>query len=553
MPGIHFHHALGTAPVLPVFANMVFWTLSGRLSAQCAATSFWCCVFTTFFFGTRGQCVEHLERSSGLQSGSPWTLTYVIVCFLVFKNLKNRIGVLVAVLQQLQVFKNHWMSLWLKFESLERTLGQDTNNWHLQQGSLNVCELYSWLLDFWPIEARRQSSNGAISWAICFATSNLVGVSSNESPSHDKHTHTRYGTGRSDKSKDATHGWVPLASTKALRCTEGDPTFAFRSATPLWSSIGQLQQNEGWISFCRDRRDGQNFVHKLVLKQHNLQLMLVRMTNESKAIFMLHVRAFLAVRGSFLMICLVHKLPNACLVGFKSLFHGSTFSEEQVWKWGGASWHASIVTNHLSPLLSFYPTKRTCLCSDLWLHWHAEHVNSRTRVYVGSTRKQNSKITPTYHGDAMAKYGNGFNPLTLVTYIYVLLRFDAIGTHSTCVEVWQQLDEHSIIHESTIGQVCQFANTLGFGTQVFWVVEHSWRFHVVDGLPKHDKTSWLFRGGFKSLISIALVARVHKSPLHKVVASGLSCISHKLSTVRTCVKWWVLQSIKQMKHVKSQS
>ena len=426
MPGIHFHHALGTAPVLPVFANMVFWTLSGRLSAQCAATSFWCCVFTTFFFGTRGQCVEHLERSSGLQSGSPWTLTshlqaYVIVYFLVFKNLKNRIGVLVAVLQQLQVFKNHWMSLWLKFESLERTLGQDTNNWHLQQGSLNVCELYSWLLDFWPIEARRQSSNGAISWAICFATSNLVGVSSNESPSHDKHTHTRYGTGRSDKSKDATHGWVPLASTKALRCTEGDPTFAFRSATPLWSSIGQLQQNEGWISFCRDRRDGQNFVHKLVLKQHNLQLMLVRMTNESKAIFMLHVRAFLAVRGSFLMICLVHKLPNACLVGFKSLFHGSTFSEEQVWKWGGASWHASIVTNHLSPLLSFYPTKRTCLCSDLWLHWHAEHVNSRTRVYVGSTRKQNSKITPTYHGDAMAKYGNGFNPLTLLIYSAVAI------------------------------------------------------------------------------------------------------------------------------------
>ena len=39
-----------------------------------------------------------------------------------------------------------------------------------------------------------------------------------------------------------------------------------------------------------------------------------------------------------------------------------------------------------SPLLSFYPTKRTCLCSDLWLLWHAQHVNSRTRVYAGSTR-----------------------------------------------------------------------------------------------------------------------------------------------------------------------
>ena len=232
---------------------------------------------------------------------------------------------------------------------------------------------------------------------------------------------------------------------------------------------------------------------------------------------------------------------------------------EALFQWRNKSENASIVTNHLSPLLSFYPTKRTCLCSDLW-----QHVNSRTRVYVGSTRKQNSKIpltltvwtclnrilTPTYHGDAMAKYGNGFNPLTL--YI-VLLRFDAVGTHSTCVEVWQQLDEHSIIHESTIGQVCQFANILGFGTQVFWVVAHSWRFHVVDGLPKHDKTSWLFRRGFKSLISIALLARVHKSPLHKVVASGLSCISHKLSTVRTCVKWCLLHSIKQMKHVKSQS
>ena len=138
MLGIHFHHALGTAPVLPVFAKMVFRTLSGRLSAQCAATSFWCCVFTTFFFrdpwsmrGKSGKIFrvavrQSLDLNVTLQA-------YVIVCFLVFKNLKNRIGVLVAVIQQLQVFENHWMSLWLKFESLERTLGQDTNNWHLQQ------------------------------------------------------------------------------------------------------------------------------------------------------------------------------------------------------------------------------------------------------------------------------------------------------------------------------------------------------------------------------------------------------------------------------------
>ena len=41
--------------------------------------------------------------------------------------------------------------------------------------------------------------------------------------------------------KDATHGWgTPRASTKALRCTEGAPTSAFWSATPLWSSRGQI-------------------------------------------------------------------------------------------------------------------------------------------------------------------------------------------------------------------------------------------------------------------------------------------------------------------------
>ena len=44
---------------------------------------------------------------------------------------------------------------------------------------------FTWSLEFWPIEARRQSSNGATSWTIRFATSNLlVGVSSNESPSN---------------------------------------------------------------------------------------------------------------------------------------------------------------------------------------------------------------------------------------------------------------------------------------------------------------------------------------------------------------------------------
>ena len=35
--------------------------------------------------------------------------------------------------------------------------------------------------------------------------------------------------------------------------------------------------------------------------------------------------------------------------------------------------------------------------------------------------------------------------------------------------------------------------------------------------------------------------------------SCICCISHKLSTVRTCAKWSVLHSIKQMKHANSQS
>ena len=189
---------------------------------------------------------------------------------------------------------------------------------------------------------------------------------------------------------------------------------------------------------------------------------------------------FLAVRGFFRMICLIHNLPNTCLVGFKSLFHGSTFPvEEQVWKWGGASWHASIVTNHLSPPLSFYPTKRTCLCSDLWLHWHAEHVNSRTRVYVGSTRKQNSKIpltltvwtclnrilTPTYHGDAMAKYGNGFNPLTLLIYSAVAIwcRWDSFNLCWSLASSWMN------IQSSTNPQSAKSANS-----QTLWALEHKY-------------------------------------------------------------------------------
>ena len=161
---------------------------------------------------------------------------------------------------------------------------QDTNTFHLQQGSLYRC-LRVVLLVIGILADR--SEEAVVKWCHLLSHSFRYFKSGRSVLKRviipQQQRSTWGGTGRSDESKDATHGWgTPRASTKALRCTEGDPTFAFRSATPLWSSIGQLQQNEGWISFCRDSRDGQNFVHKLVLKQHNLQLMLVRMTNESK-------------------------------------------------------------------------------------------------------------------------------------------------------------------------------------------------------------------------------------------------------------------------------
>ena len=86
---------------------------------------------------------------------------------------------MIAVLQ-LQVRKSLNASLIEAFKVWElqvfRTL-QDTNNWHLQQGSLEGSELY-WLLEFWQIEAKRQASNVAISCIIRFTTSSLlVGVS----------------------------------------------------------------------------------------------------------------------------------------------------------------------------------------------------------------------------------------------------------------------------------------------------------------------------------------------------------------------------------------
>ena len=394
MLGIHFHHALDTAPVLADFTNMIFRTLSGRLSAQCAATSFWCCVFTTFFFrdpwSMRATSWKILRVA--VRQSLDLNVTSSSLCHCVFSCFQKpeeshwcsgssastatsfRKSLNVSLIEVWKLGKDTWSG----YKQLAPSTGKLECLW--------VVELYSWLLDFWPIEARRQSSNGAISWAICFATSNLVGVSSNESSFQNSNAQPVQQRGNpklwSDKSKDATQSWAPRASTKALRCTEVDPTFAFRSATPLWSSIGQLQQNRR-LNLVLPRSQRRPKLCPQACSEAT-QLTTYACTHDKRVQSHFHVTCswFLGCSWVFLMICLVHKLPNACLVGFKPLFHGSTFSEEQVWKWGGASWHASIVTNHLSPLLSFYPTKRTCLCSDLWLHWHADHVNSRTRVYV---------------------------------------------------------------------------------------------------------------------------------------------------------------------------
>ena len=137
--------------------------------------------------------------------------------------------------------QNHWMSLWLKFESLERTLGQDTNNWHLQQGSHESLRVVLLVVGFWV----DGSEEAVVKW--CHLLSHLFryfksGRSVLKRVIIPQQQHSTWGgTGRSDKSKDATHGWgTPNASTKALRCKQGAPTSAFPQATPLWSSRGQI-------------------------------------------------------------------------------------------------------------------------------------------------------------------------------------------------------------------------------------------------------------------------------------------------------------------------
>ena len=69
---------------------------------------------------------------------------------------------------------------------------------------------FTWSLEFWPTKARRQSSNGDISWTIRPQTS------------HHPTTNTL----------------IPEKELEVLqtRCTQGAPTFAFWFATPLWSS-----------------------------------------------------------------------------------------------------------------------------------------------------------------------------------------------------------------------------------------------------------------------------------------------------------------------------
>ena len=246
MLGIHFHHALGTAPVLPDFANMVFRTLSGRLSAQCAATSFWCCVFTTFFF-----------RDPWSMRGTSWKIFRVAVRQSLDLNVTS-------------ASLCHWVfSCFQKPEESHWCSGSSASTATSFQKSLNVSPIEVWKLgkDTWSGYKQLAPSTGKLKclWVVLLVVGFLADRSEEAVVkwchllSHlfryfksgvlkrviipQQQRSTWGGTGRSDKSKDATHGWVPPASTKALRCTEGDPTFAFRSATPLWSSIGQLQQN----------------------------------------------------------------------------------------------------------------------------------------------------------------------------------------------------------------------------------------------------------------------------------------------------------------------
>ena len=103
----------------------------------------------------------------------------------------------------------------------------------------------TWLLEFGPMQVRRQPSNGAISWIIRFGRSVLKQGTIPQQrswliPAMELEVLQLHGNRALwSEWKNATHSWVTRASTKALGCTRGAATFAFWFATPRWSSRGR--------------------------------------------------------------------------------------------------------------------------------------------------------------------------------------------------------------------------------------------------------------------------------------------------------------------------
>ena len=137
-----------------------------------------------------------------------------------------------------------------------RTL-QDTNNWHLQQGSLEGSELYVVV----GILADRSEEAGvkcchllhhSFHYFKSAARSVLKRVMIQQQQGS---TWDETGSGNpklwSEEWNDASHSWVPRASTKALGCTQGAPTFAFWFATLLRS------KHCFWLSFVPPRSQRQ--------------------------------------------------------------------------------------------------------------------------------------------------------------------------------------------------------------------------------------------------------------------------------------------------------
>ena len=158
-----------------------------------------------------------------------------------------------------------------------------------------------------------------------------------------------------------------------------------------------------------------------------------------------HVYMFLSVRVFYFD--LFHSQASKwwkhanCLPYWLHKIHGSTFPVEEIWIIIMACFRDKSPVKELQfsnfVAASFVlPHERTCLRGILWLLWHAQHVD----FYQGFTQvRQGSKIqkypwhwrsehvwteylpTPTCHGDAMAKYGNGSNPLTQLIDLYAVV------------------------------------------------------------------------------------------------------------------------------------